>query len=222
MGLTHYALGNATLSLEGENLAISNMSASGDRVMIKSENVNTFELTAQSPDMTEAQAVSLTLYGIDDYNRIKVLGQMAINCQKISLNTRLLGPTYTLLIGMKNGIEVYNQTHNNPGTTPLNNWAVLLVGAAVWAINKVSYEKKTERDADGNITSTETTWDWGTGLVIYQDPWGEQEFEADHIYLKSEIGFPEPLPPQLDNKTSHLEVMFVNYPDFVINNEIYE
>lgn len=78
------------------------------------------------------------------------------------------------------------------------------------------------RDADGNITSTETTWDWGSGIVIYEDPWGEQEFEADHIYLKSEIRFPEPLPSQLDNKTSHLEMMFVNYPDFLITNEIYE
>lgn len=231
-GLMHYAIGDAQLEVVKGQLIVSNIGDSGmDGVAIRTEGAAKFETEMIQQELSAGQSIYVSHVGVDNYGRVKTVGERAIYFDPIegktafAFNSKLLEDQVRLRATL-DGTTVFDTTFNNPENDPRINWWQILVAVVIFVLDHIDYEHSTTTNSDGSSSTTET-YSWGSvanpggggGNGTTFETFDGQRFTADRLYLESTKDYPGAVPQPLALEIQEVRILGNNVPQIVLGEQ---
>lgn len=226
--LEHFPLGNTNLNVINNDLIISNINQVGEGVIINNANINDWEVEFNPINIENGKSITLSLFGKDSFNRIKVIGESSVanidGNGSFCVNSKLMGPTIYCIA--KNGNQIVHQFNfPNPAFMgPINNeqnYIQVIIATVLILLQFIDYKRVITKDSTGKVISDVTTYSFGSSTSIpYKDPNGNL-FIADHIYISSELNYGTGLNPNYFCENSSLQIGSGGISQLIIKNETY-
>ena len=91
---------------------------------------------------------------------------------------------------------------------------MIAIGILLYVGDKIDYEQENEKDAEGNVTSSTTTWSWNAAAPVDMETFEGDQFLANQFIIESTWHYAPALPSnespdisqvivRVNNKVSH-------------------
>jgi len=226
-GLKHYPLGDANLEIVDGKLSITNLSSSGfDGVLIDTESKGEWHLKFDPiEELTAGQALSVQFLGVDNRNRVKTKGEIALSYNtetelpEASVNSWLL-PDVVTLVGYLDGEVVYSEDYTVPRGPETNYWQVLLFLLKLLMSASFEYKHKKITDPDGRVT-TEEEWTFDVNTSRQGTVPNGDEIEVDTFAVKLDREYPEGTSDSETAPVTAVAIRATGISEMTLVNEIY-